>query len=208
MALPATDSFTRSDSSDLGTNWDVIYGDGHQIIDNQCACNTGYGGGWDGAEIWNADSFNNDQYSQATVAGTMGTGGATGLLVRGSETDNYYGYYAHSTTGWLFKVVGGSWTTEGTGNSWSVSDEVYLEANGTTITAKKNGSNDSSVSSPWTDSDLSSGSAGVSGYGEGSTMGYLDDWEGGNLGAAPAGDSLASLAGQLQKKRFQNMLVR
>jgi len=187
MALPATDNFNRGDSSDLGTNWDVIYGAGHQIASNACACNTGSEDGWDGAEVWNADSFDDDHYSSATVSTAPGAGGATGLAVRCDPTpdDYFYGYSSDNANAYLFKVVNGSFTTHDSGTAWTNGNTIRLEAEGTSITALKNGSNDTSVSSPWTDSSISSGSAGVSGYGAYSpTFNSIDNWEGVNLGAA------------------------
>lgn len=182
MALPATDDFNRADSSDLGTNWDVIFGDGHQVSSNECLCNTDFSSGYDAAEIWNADSFDDDQYSEATVTGVVGVG-ATGVAVRGS-TDNFYGYYSDDFNCYLFKVVGGSFTTFATGTSWSNGEVCRLEAEGTTITPLIDGSEDTSVGAQ-TDSDISSGAAGVSGYDV--TAHSIDDWEGGNLGGAPPG---------------------
>lgn len=37
-------------------------------------CNTGAAQGYDGAEVWNADVFNDDQYSEATVIGSARIG--------------------------------------------------------------------------------------------------------------------------------------
>lgn len=184
MALPATDNFNRADSGDLGTNWDVIFGDGFQITSNTAASNTDFGGGFDCAEIWNADSFGDDQYSKATVSGATGTGGASGLAVRGA-TDNYYGWYSDSANGYIFEVVGGSFNTFATGDAWSDSDDVELQVEGTTITPLRNGSEDLSVGAQ-TDSSLASGAAGLSGYGN-ALLNALDDWEGGDLGAVTGG---------------------
>jgi hypothetical protein len=195
MALPATDSFTRGDSSDLGTNWDVIFGDGCQIVSNACECNTGSGSGFDGAEIWNADSFDNDQYAEGTLT-VAPTNGGIGVAVRGVGGANYtyYGYYSDANDKYLFKVLESDepdFTTLGSHtNQWSVNDDVRLEAEGTTITPILNASTDSDIGAK-TDSAISSGSAGVSGYND-NTSGRIDDWEGGNISSVtPLSDSFS-----------------
>ena len=67
MTLPASDAFTASNGTALQTysvNWTIQNG-GFTINSNQV------GPAQSGAEcgaFWNADSFDNDQYSQATLA--------------------------------------------------------------------------------------------------------------------------------------------
>lgn len=156
----ATDNFNRANSTDLGTNWDVIFGTGHQITGNACACNTGSGAGWDGAELWNADTFDNDQYATCTISSAPGAGGATGLAVRAS-TNNFYGAYSDSFNLYAFKVVSGSFTTFNSSAALANGNTLRLEAEGTTVRSLVNGS----LRHSQTDSAIASGAAGVSGYG-------------------------------------------
>lgn len=184
MALPATDSFTGSNGDPLPTyssNWTTIAGE--QEISSNAAANDSTGSGDECGTAWTADTFDNDQYAEGTLL-TVGSVNAIGPAVRMSETDNYYGYYAYSTDRWLFKYVGASWTQLGsTGGGVSNSDTVRLEAEGTTITPIYNGSTDTSIGAQ-TDSALSSGDAGLCGWGDFPNT-SLDDWEGGNLAGGP-----------------------
>jgi hypothetical protein len=100
-----------------------------------------------------------------------------------------YNYCGHSTQKYLYKYVAGSQTTltSTTSAGFSVSDDVRIETEGTTITPVLNGSTDSDLGAQ-TDSSISSGSAGVGGFSDTSSN-RIDDWEGGNL--AGAGETLS-----------------
>lgn len=181
MALPATESFTNTDGTVLSShpNWSLNAGS-LDIQSNAVAPNQG--GGESGGR-WNADSFNNDQYAFGTIVAVT-SGNDVGVGVRHSAGgSNYYGYYGSSLDAFLFKMVTGTWTQLGsTGNGLSVNDVLHLEVVGTGLTAKKNGSVDTSVgtSGQATDSSLTSGSAGVTGFGDTTAL-RLDNWEGGNI---------------------------
>ncbi len=182
MALPATDSFTNSNGTQLNShnaNWTEY--NGFDIQSNAAHPDISAD---EAAANWTGDTFDNDQYSEGTIT-SLASGTYVGVLVRSNSSSTYYGYYTDSgDAAYLFKMVAGSWTELGSGGVLSATDTMRLEANGTTLTPKVNGSLDSDVGAQ-TDSAISSGDAGVTGYNNDSS--YIDDWTGDNLGgAAPA----------------------
>lgn len=182
MALPATDGFAAADGTALTTysaNW--TYNSGTWVINtNSVYPNTG--GTEEGAH-WNADAFNNDQYAQVILVAVAANQWRGAAVRCHASTANYYGYYGSSADKLLFKLVSGSWTQIGSaGSAGAVNDILRLEVSGTTLTPKLNGVTDSAIGAQ-TDSAIASGSAGIAGYGT-QTTARLDDWEGGNLGAA------------------------
>lgn len=188
MTLPASDAFTTGANANLtsySANWTMAQGAAStlQVLAASDDVYPNNGGNEMGA-FWNADSFNNDQYSEARISAQAGH--FIGVCVRAATGGNYYGWYAanYSTSGYLFKMVSGSWTQLGsTAGQFAVSDIVRIEAEGTTITPYVDGSSTGTPGAQ-TDSSLSSGAAGLCGYDSGSGT-RIDDWEGGNLGSSP-----------------------
>lgn len=184
MALPATDTFTGSNGTQITAHsgsWTLNAGD-FDIQSNALAPDSG--GNECGAH-WNADTFDDDQYAEATyVAGQALF--ATGIAVRcHASAATYYGFYIDpfsGTNSYLFKQVAGSWTQIGSniGNP-ATSSVIRLEAEGTTLRVIDDGSTIRTS----TDSSISSGYAGVAGYGD-TTGARIDNWEGGNLAGAVA----------------------
>lgn len=191
MALPATDAFTGTSGTALQTNnasWSI--NSGSFVIQGNAVTPTG--AGVECLARWNADTFSNDQYSQC-VAAILATGGVqAGVAVRVSTSGaaTGYGAYWDNTTAYIWKNVAGTWTQLGATVSPPAAGQVVrLEVSGTTLTLKYNGVTQATR----TDGDITSGAAGLSGYSSGGS-GYLDDWEGGNLGG---GGSIARLAAAL-----------
>ena len=186
MALPATDTFTASSNAALQTyssNWTISAGG--LAVDATADAAYASAGDVESGAFWNADTFSNDQYAQG-VLNVADVLGAIGVAVRCSAGGNYYGLY-YQPPGqhcWLFKMVGGVWTELGyaqnVGN-WNGAT-LRLEVSGTTLTPKLNGSVITAIGAK-TDSSLASGRAGICGYGNKIAC-LLDNWEGGNLGAA------------------------
>ncbi len=187
-ALPATDAFTAANGTALttySTNWALNSGNfainTNAVHPNQTTAECG--------ARWTADVFGNDQYSQGRLANLTTTGQTVGVAVRmaTSGAASYYGYYADGSGSgktFLFKMVSGTWTQLGSlGAALSANDVLRLEVSGTTLTPKVNGATQSPPGAQ-SDSALSSGAGGLSGYSVSTSM-RLDDWEGGNL-AAPA----------------------
>ena len=187
MALPATDNFTAANGTALTTysaNWTLNNGN-FAINTNAVYPNSG---STENGAHWNADTFNNDQYSQGDLI-SEALGRAIGVAVRcHASAATFYGWYNDTAGSYLFKMVAGVWTQLGADQaSWAVNDIPRIEAEGTTIRGLVNGS----TVITQTDSAIASGSAGLSGYHAASSV-RLDNWEGGDLGAA-GGNTLVKM---------------
>lgn len=191
MALPASDNFAAANNTILTTysgSW--TFNAGEFRINTNAVYSSG-GGADDQAAHWNADVFDDDQYAEATVAAITG-GTYTGVAVRCAASGaSFYAFLGDATDGsYLDKYVSGVYTQLGSkGSPFAVSDVIRLEVSGTTLTPKINGST-SGTPGAQTDSALSSGSAGIGGAGSSSSS-RIDNWEGGNLGAAGITATLA-----------------
>jgi hypothetical protein len=190
MALPATDNFTTGPSQNLDsrTNWTLNSG-GAGCLYIQNTADAVHSVAVDENIVhWDADTFANDQYSQcSTITGRAGATSLIGVAVRCHATaaTGYY-FYLSGTNSYLNKLVGGSYTQLGSTGDGGTNELMRIEAEGTTITPMCG-----STPTEWasigaqTDSSITSGYAGVSGYAE-DTAHKMDDWEGGDLGAGPA----------------------
>jgi hypothetical protein len=140
---------------------------------------------------WNGDSFNADQYSQATLAAKPASNSffiGVGCRHAAAGTASYYLYYTANTETWFGKLVGGTFTAFGAVmGGRSVGEVLRIEAEGTTIRAKINGAQQRAQ----TDSALASGAAGLTGYEQSTTL-RLDDWEAGNVTPDPTPTYVAS----------------
>ena len=171
MALPATDNFNRADENPLNANWTGTLNN-WRVISNQAQGTTfNYS-----AIYWSADAFGNDHYSQAVNKQVSDAGPA----VRVSAGPKSYHFDAKAGSNTVMqKDVNGTFTNLQTGLATpAVNDLMYIEAVGTTIKMKINGSQ---IGTDQTDSALATGSAGLWTY---DTTGIVDDFQGDNLGAA------------------------
>jgi hypothetical protein len=184
MTLPASDTFTGSDSTPLtsySANWAINAG--AFIIMTNGVRSDGSGGAAEGAARWAADSFTADQYAQLKIKVTTGSlyiGPAVRIKIDG--TANYYGYYTSSGIRYLFKVVNGipTYLAEITADVFN-DDVLYLEIASTLLTPKINGVLDTAIGAQ-TDSAHPTGQAGICGYGSG--VGVIgDDFLADNIGA-------------------------
>jgi hypothetical protein len=181
LALPATDSLKRSAgtlganwSSHLGavTDWTLTVGEG---------ANPTYGGADFSMHSWNADSFSDDQYSEAKL--DIGANGYVGVAVRMSGSDGTReGYAVTLESGCtIYKWDGG--TKSGIGScsvTWTDGHTLRLSVSGTSITVTDNGSPIGSA----TDSAVTTGAPGIVGYS--SSVSYIYDWQADNVGGSPA----------------------
>jgi len=176
MALPATDNFNKADANPIGGNWTTVPGEAAlKIVSSQCV--QSLSGANRNAAYWNADSFNNDQYSKIKIV-SLGTLNTVGPLVRVSPSaETFYRVVTSTTTITISKCIVGSFTNIGTTISYTFAtgDTLKLAVVGTTLEVFVN---DVSVGTR-TDSDIASGSAGIYSRGDG----VVDDWEGGNVAA-------------------------
>lgn len=137
--------------------------------------------------FWSGNTFSNDQYSQARIAGGLSSGSQfVQIIVRATGTgDGKYNNYLFYTDGLagathteVAKNINGSQITfKSFPVTFAAGDIIKISAVGTTITCYKNGVAIGSV----TDSSLPGGAPGIGVYGSTVTV---DDWEGGTLVAA------------------------
>lgn len=181
MSLPATDAFTDVNGTQLsahGTSWTKNTTDDPDIQSNGLCSDSAN----NQVCHWNADAFSNDQYAQVKLV-AVGTvqDQVVGPAVRvaASAVTGYTYWHSYNYTS-MWKVVDASWTQLGSGDydDATVNDVYRLEASGTTITPKKNGT--TITPGAQTDSSIASGSAGLHGYIDGTAF-RVDDWQGGNL---------------------------
>ena len=158
-------------TTSIGSIFVVADGDARTIIANTLEN--------DGGVYYN-QSLDNDQYAEITITsvGAAYSDSFIGVAVRMSVNNMYFlsaGYGGVS----FGKIINGS------GDSFhysptpiSVNDVLKIQANGTTITAYIN----DELFYETTDSDLSSGYAGVTCYGSSEyNITHADNWEGGEL---------------------------
>lgn len=185
MTLPATETFTQTNGTLVKnmTGWannSASNGNGFTVNTNEAYPNTSEGNDNFSCNYWDGDTFDANQYSEIEVTAISATV-YLGAAVRAYNpgTHHYNAYYDNVSSADCFyeKYVTGTFTALGNDlNGLSVTDVRRLEAFGTSITWKTNGTTVFSI----TDSSLTSGSPGIAGYNVGTTS-RLDNWEGGNL---------------------------
>jgi len=184
LASGASDDFDRADGS-LGSNWADI-GDGGLAIFGDAAAGTAAAGVT--GDVWTANTFSGDQFSQFTLTATQPSGGQwIGAAVRAQSGGQsaYVGIYfwnSGSPELMLFKRSGGSWTQLGSAvNSGPLAAGTQLEvtAAGSAISVLENGSAKITVS----DTSITGGSPGIISFG----TGQVDNWSGGNAAGGTGG---------------------
>jgi hypothetical protein len=185
MGVVASDSFTRADAANLGANW-TEGGETYSIASNACVPDdpTGIhtGDSWAG---WNTVAWANDQYAQAaiTVSGSGGGGQGNGVAVRVSTSGAQTFYrvvidHAATNNVEVAKVVSGGYTQIGQRTTaFSNGDTLYLEAQGTTLIVKLNGS---ALGASFTDASIASGRAGIA-FSSNETSASMVNWVGGDF---------------------------
>jgi hypothetical protein len=175
MSLPATDNFAGTGA--LSGSWTVQEGTPARLTG---AFNSSAGSTQNTA-FWNADVFNNDQYSQCIVD----VNNYKGPSVRnsadtGANTDQYW-WVSSISTGVCYLRVNAGFTSLFSANC-AAGNLAKITATGTSIECFDAGVSQGSA----VDATLASGSAGLGTYG---TSGNADDWEGGNIGAVGGGST-------------------
>lgn len=208
-ALPASDNFDRADSANLGSNWTTQTNEQTIGITSNVASNKA--SPQPGGNFWNADTFADDQLSEATMT-KIGAGADLQLEIRTRCQGAAESYYAGGRNDFInpndrhriWKIVGGTRTGLATQNvAWVVNDKVKLENVGTGLELFVNDVSELTT----TDSSFSSGSAGI---GLRSTGGVdevqLDDWTGDDISTARRfmyiGASLSTVHAQAEVGRF------
>jgi hypothetical protein len=156
--LPATDTFTGTNSDPLSGNWTTTNG-AWIIFSNRAFSNTA-----DSLVKWTADAFDNDQYAQVTVH-AIGLGGSNyGPAVRIGTVTGYSVTISADGTELTLKraidVTIGSYVTIQTISGLSIAngDTIKLQVTGTTLRVYQN---DVQRGTDSTDANISSGSAGM-----------------------------------------------
>lgn len=177
MALPRLYDFAGAAGSIAGDGFTMLT----TISSGVARDGSGHGvsiAGGDSFAFDNANTYSNDQYSQESVS--SGASGSPETTVRCSGTGSCYFSYNNSP-GLLgiAKFVSGAFTDKGSvSGSLAINDVVRIEASGTTLTLKKNGTSVFTAS----DSSLTTGAPGPGLDGNSGVV--IDNWEGGNLGGA------------------------
>jgi hypothetical protein len=183
----ASDNFQRADGP-LGSNWTDITDGGMSISGDAATGTSGVSG-----DVWTANTFGNDQFSQITLTSTQLTGSQwIGGAVRSDNSgqDAYAGIYFWNNGSpelMLFKRQGGAWTQLGSAfasGALSAGTQIEVTAVGSAVSVLENGTTEISV----TDTSLTSGAPGLMAYGTGQAAG----WSGGNASSAPAGGGTGS----------------
>jgi len=195
MALPATDSFTDANGTELSehsSDWTCISADAvHNLCEiqsNQLTVDTGANYGELALYAWNADAPNADQYSKAKYSVDVGAYCDPCVAVRCSlvAMTGYTLEFA-SDGAWTKKWVAGSDTALESYDAPSLNDIVEIRASGETVSYYKN----SGLVGDHSDSGIASGALGVGASYWGGQETRLDDWEGGNLAG---GTPIAAIA--------------
>ena len=193
MALPVTDTFTNFDGTTLPSHngsWSIEAG-GFDIQSNNAHPDQPNN---EGLARWTGDSFNPNQYSIVTLS-VGGTGRVwAGTCVRMDASGNAYGtdISTEDNTQYITEFTSGNSSTL-TSTSQTPADGATLELQVTSSTLDSY-YNGAATPLSITDSTLTTGEAGVEGWDDGQQV-MLEDWEAGNLGAAPTGGNLLTLLG-------------
>lgn len=189
----ATDDFTGADGA-LGSNWTVAYNGGFLRFGNAARSN---GSSNDAASVYSGASFNDNQYSKATVtAAPLTHYYALGVATRGNLSgvwrlyqfialrDNNERYLARNSNGTATALQ------HYTGGGINLNDIMQLDSEASLHSPFINGAADTSLGTA-TDSTYASGVPGMACY-NGSTGATLDDWEGGNI--TTGGSAIAAIS--------------
>lgn len=185
MAQIVADDFNRANSTGLGANWTSSVGGGFDVVSNRASSHTG---GADNAAVYSGASWTggNDQYSEAAII-TKPSGDDAGPICRGATGAETFYYFAanyddaalalgSSMANRIIKAVAGVFTSLGSASSFVISttDVLRLEASGTNLTAKQNGTSKITT----TDAAIASGKPGLFGFGAGNVF---DDFAAGDF---------------------------
>ena len=175
----ATDNFNRADGG-VGSNWTALQNsggvaNGHAIVSNEAAAAAaGYC-----FSVWNANDFNDDQYSQYKEVNTTAYSGVGTRMPASGQVDGYLWTNNFGSDSRLYRGDDGIFTLVASG--WSI------PAAGSIIKQTSTGSNhevfdDGASLGSGTDGTYGTGNPGIWSL---DTTAKLDDWEGGDLASVP-----------------------
>lgn len=189
MSVLATDAFTRADGASVGANWTLAKGadELHGILTNQAKHVTS---GFRDASYYSAVSAPANQYSQAVAVALTATSQAVTVrsITSGTTRNSYYAgrdpndFGGLTTVSRIWKDVANVPTSLGTGATTLAGGQTwYLEAQGTALIMKINGTQEISVPS---DSSLATGQFGIWSEHNAANFATWDTWEGGDFASA------------------------
>ena len=191
----ALDNFDRANGG-LGSNWKVLNSDPRIV--NQHVEESFAGDGRDSVAIYKGVTWPANQYSQLTVQAANSHAGCS-AIVRAQDANpiTMYFVYVVGPLGPNAQIILGKFVKHSYTELWNsvqpvvAGDLLYLDAVGTTLTVKLNGT----VLTTKTDTSISGGFAGldITDYdGQGAPGdGQCDNWEGGTITVAPPADTTA-----------------
>jgi hypothetical protein len=193
MSLPATENYSAATADLPDPPWATWKGNpgGFKIKTDGSGRGTPNTNNQDCLDRWDNDTFNNDQYSQV-VARFTGPGNGTQYLYLIARATGATSTPSTAFTYWFWSD-GGSDTSiikhpgsasevvlaTANATTFASGDLLRFEVSGSTLTGFKNGGSVITA----TDSSITTGAAGMGGFGSIGTV-LIDDWEGGNLGGA------------------------
>jgi hypothetical protein len=180
----ASDDFNRADG-DPGANWTALYTSRKGIISGNSwkpNDNTNSAG-----MLYSGASFAGaDQYSKATIGGTFSSTSyaSVGVFMSGaSGTRNGYKFSCNTVDWYITRDASGTGTDIDTGTgTFAAGDVIELRIVSGTLTAYKNGVAITGASIA--DATYTSGSPSLEMYPNAGNTATLDNWEGGDFGAA------------------------
>lgn len=195
FTLPATDNFPGIASAALSASWTTFAGSFEQGGSGDAR--SSFGGGAVSKAYWNADTFPDDQYAQATVTITNSSAVAA-VMVRASNTGGgqYYACIAFGIGDGIYMVKnvsgGGETTITNFGTTFTNGDLLKMDAIGSTLRCFKNGAQ---LGTDQTDSAIASGSAGMMSYLAQGTLGAFEAGAAGGGGGGPSAPKLLPMLG-------------
>jgi len=175
----STDDFNRSNADPIGGNWTTPSGAStFRIVSNSFHTTSSGSDPW--IAYWNADTFDADQYSQFGVLPAIDKGGPAVRI--GTSTLNGYMYTLRQTNlTRLYKRISGSYTQIAAYTDTATTTSVFkISAVGSTLTVYIGGSQVGQE----TDTALEDGVVGAM---SSTSAANWDNWEGGNVEGAAAG---------------------
>jgi hypothetical protein len=202
MGVLALDTFTRSDSADLGTNWEPNQS-AFKVASFQAKAVAPAG---DACERNKDVTWPDNQYSKVTLGtcfvGAIDTGYGPAVRISTVTLIEFYRLIA-STGGWAlvrFNAGVSATVASSAGTTFTDGDVVELQVSGTGATVsfvmKKNGVEFSAGTTDVSGSRLVTGSAGVSHSSSTLAANGIESWEGGDLQSDP-GPDVEDLMGQM-----------
>jgi hypothetical protein len=168
----ATDDFNRANSSGLGANWSFL-SQTLDVVSNHAEAGVGAD---HCVGYWNADSFDNDQYSEVDILNSAQYIGACVRL----QTGSFSGYIAFGDPGGcsIYRVDGGSFTSLNNtpSETFADGDLLRLTIAGSNLTLTRNGTTVLTTS----DSNYTSGQPGFEIFDNGGNP-QVDSWLGGPI---------------------------